>query len=137
MEDLGLRGANRCMRLLGPKTVKPNSTATFSPRALVDQNLANRTTNRSLWTPNRRLGRPGNLITSSPWSAAYRRPARLIAISRTICKQRYKLLVMVGLKQYTPSASEANFQEWWRAMEPLVQKERKKGFNLLVVLIVW
>jgi hypothetical protein len=44
---------------------------------------------------------------------------------------------MVGLKQYTPSASEANFQEWWRAMEPLVQKERKKGFNLLVVLIVW
>lgn len=39
----------------------------------------------------------------------------------------YKVLVMVGLKQYTPSASEANFQKWWRAMEPLVQKEKKKA----------
>ncbi|TVU49279.1 hypothetical protein EJB05_00585, partial [Eragrostis curvula] len=49
----------------------------------------------------------------------------------------FHALAKVGLQELTPSADEQSFRKWWRQALRRVPKEKKRGFNTLVMLVSW
>jgi hypothetical protein len=46
-------------------------------------------------------------------------------------------LCKVGLQYLASWLEDMIFQDWWRNVEGHVSKEKKKGFNTLVILATW
>jgi hypothetical protein len=49
----------------------------------------------------------------------------------------YSILSLVGLQQYTPGPDALSFIEWWHHAMQQIEKQHRKGFNSLVVLVAW
>jgi hypothetical protein len=50
----------------------------------------------------------------------------------------WQVLCKVGLQYLAPGPEDMIFQDWWRNAEGhQVSKEKKKGFNTLVILAAW
>ena len=49
----------------------------------------------------------------------------------------FKTLQRVHLGYLTPTHDDTNFQAWWRRAMKQASKELCKGFNSLVILVVW
>lgn len=49
----------------------------------------------------------------------------------------FSILGLSGLQLLTPGIADEVFQDWWKAAEARVCKEKKKGFNSLVALSSW
>ena len=43
----------------------------------------------------------------------------------------------LGLQHGVPSLNEQNFEEWWRRASKRTPKDKRKGFNSLVVMCTW
>ncbi|KAJ1280495.1 hypothetical protein BS78_04G236900 [Paspalum vaginatum] len=48
-----------------------------------------------------------------------------------------KILSSAGLQAVTPQADERSFATWWGCAVSRVPKEKRKGFNSLVILVAW
>jgi hypothetical protein len=49
----------------------------------------------------------------------------------------YSVLCLVGLQQHTPGLDALSFIEWWRHAMQQIEKQHRKGFNSLVLLVTW
>lgn len=49
----------------------------------------------------------------------------------------FHCLSKIGLQAVTPTARERSFQDWWRRASRRVASDKRKGFNSLVLLVVW
>ena len=49
----------------------------------------------------------------------------------------FRVLSPLGLQHGVPSLNEQNFAEWWRKASKRTPKDKRKGFNSLVVMCAW
>ncbi|KAG2611816.1 hypothetical protein PVAP13_4KG212210 [Panicum virgatum] len=49
----------------------------------------------------------------------------------------FRVLSSFGWKLCVPSRHEFSFSDWWRKSAKKIQKDKRKGFNILVVLGAW
>jgi hypothetical protein len=49
----------------------------------------------------------------------------------------WQVLCKVGLQYLALGPEDMIFQDWWRNAEGQVSKEKKKGFNTMVILVAW
>jgi len=49
----------------------------------------------------------------------------------------FQVLSMIGWQQLTPDQNAIVFQDWWGEAESRVDKQQRKGFNSLVILVAW
>ena len=49
----------------------------------------------------------------------------------------FRILSSFGLQLCVPSRHESSFSEWWRRSAKKIQKDKRKGFNTLVILGAW
>ncbi|KAL6626269.1 hypothetical protein ACP70R_029995 [Stipagrostis hirtigluma subsp. patula] len=49
----------------------------------------------------------------------------------------FHVLAPFGFQRCVPSQSEASFAEWWRRSRKRIPKDKRKGFNTLIVMGAW
>lgn len=49
----------------------------------------------------------------------------------------FHTLRWIGHEDVTPSTTEISFNDWWACAARRVPRERRKGFNILVILVAW
>ena len=49
----------------------------------------------------------------------------------------FRVLSSFGLQLCVPSRHELSFSDWWRKSVKKIQKDKRKGFNTLVMLGAW
>jgi hypothetical protein len=49
----------------------------------------------------------------------------------------YAVLGLVNLQHLAPGSQVSHFHYWWWEMDQRVQKDKRKGFNSLVILVAW